>query len=337
MNQFLVVGAGATVEECQRSGTHPHDPEWQFPVIANFCSKLFDQTSSALSKATASYLTSLGISFDTTLLELKAGDSFTSEDIRRGPIGTFLQLEAHAPAEHNIERLAEHVWQTVGANQSFWSAFIHDGIYLGLFARFSEQFGLGAGRPMVAGCRVASALAPGDVVLNLNYDIAFDLALKQAGHALCYSPDSRPGAIAVLKPHGSFNLYVDISNGDCFFEEPDRIAGSVGLPNPQGGVFFAQEGIVPPRLNKSYRQHPCAEAILATGRPFSPVTVTFWGVGLTDSDVDLLALYREATVGAERVEFINPSPEACGNAGRLLGVRIDHFDSLDSWFKHRGL
>lgn len=336
MNQLLVVGAGATIEDCRRSGNHPDDPDWEFPIVANFCSKLFDQTSTVLTKATASYLSGLGISYEINLLNLKVGDSFSSEDIRRGPIGVFLQLEAQAPGEHNIERLTEHIWQTIGADQAFWSAFIHDGIYLSLFARFSEQFGLGTGRPMVAGRRVASSVAPEDVVINLNYDVAFDLALKQAGRAICYAPETRPGTVMVLKPHGSFNLYVNVSNGNCFFEEPDRIVGSVGIPDPDGGVFFPQEGIVPPRLHKSYRQHPSAEIILATGRPFSPKTVTFWGVGLTDSDLDLLAVYREATAGAKRVEFVNPSAAAFRNAEQLLGVRIEQFESLDSWFDKRG-
>jgi hypothetical protein len=336
MNQLLVIGAGATIEECRRSGNHPDDPDWEFPVVANFCSKLFDQTSTVLMQATAAYLSSLRISYETKLLNLKVGDSFSGEDIRRGPIGVFLQLEAQSPGEHNIERLAEHVWQTIGADKTFWSAFIHDGIYLSLFARFSQQFGLGLGRQMVAGRRVALSVAPEDAVINLNYDLAFDLALKQAGRSICYGPETRPGTVMVLKPHGSFNLYVNVSNGNCFFEEPDRIAGSVGIPGPDGGVFFAQEGIVPPRLHKSYRQHPSAEIILATGRPFSPTTVTFWGVGLTDSDVDLLAVYREATAAATLVEFVNPSAAAVQNAERLLGVQIQHFESLDSWFTQRG-
>jgi hypothetical protein len=65
--------------------------------------------------------------------------------------------------------------------------------------------------------------------------------------------------------------------------------------------------------------------------------VTFWGVGFTDSDIDLLALYREATGGAERVEFINPSTAAYENAARLLSVSARHFIALESWFIERTL
>jgi hypothetical protein len=332
MNRLLVVGAGATIEESKRSGNHPTDPTWAFPVISDFCSKLFDPTSEALLKATASYLDQSGVPYDPKLLSLRVGDSFSADDITQGPVGIFLQLEAEVPTKHNIERLCEHVWHRFGRDSAFWATFIHDGIFLKLFAIFSEQFGLGSGRSMEVGRRVASTLAATDVILNLNYDIAFDLALKQVGKLTCYAPEVRPGAILCLKPHGSFNFYVNLSNGNCFFEEPDRIHGSVGIPDPAGGVFFQQHGIVPRRLNKSYDQHPSAQVILDTQRPFLPKFVTFWGVGLTDSDLDLLAVYREAATQAETVEFINPSSVACENAVRLLGVDVQHCPTLEAWF-----
>ena len=331
MNRLLVVGAGASIEECRRSGKYPTDATRCFPSVRNFCAKLFDPTSATLLKATASYLQKLGVQFDQRLLEIKIGDTFTGEDIKKGPVGVFIDLEAKAPEQYNIERLCEHAWHRFGNDTTFWAAFIHDGIFLHLFAIFTEQFGLGLGGNMVAGRLVAEALSNGDVVLNLNYDIAFDLALKQAGKAIAYSPEVHDNTISIFKPHGSFNFYVNPQNGNCFFEEPQKILGSVGIPDPQGGVFFAQHGIIPPRLSKSYAQHPAAEMILGNGRPFSPRIVTFWGVGLTDSDVDLLSLYREAVADARLVEFINPSLEACENATKLLATNLTHFLSLDQW------
>jgi hypothetical protein len=188
---------------------------------------------------------------------------------------------------------------------------------------------------MKVGAQVASKLTAEDVVLNLNYDIAFDLALKQLGKPVCYAPEVRLGATLVLKPHGSFNIYVNLSNGNFFFEDPDRIYGSVGVTDPAGGGVFPQHGIVPPRLNKSYDQHPCAQMILETNRPFRPKVVTFWGVGLTDSDIDLLDLYREAVAQADLVEFINPKVAARDNAARLLASDVHHFPTFESWCAHR--
>lgn len=213
---------------------------------------------------------------------------------------------------------------------------MHDGIFLKLFGIFTEQFGLGAGKPMKAGASVGAILRPGDQVLNLNYDIAFDLALKQIGRSTCYAPSVDSSEILILKPHGSFNLYVNVSNGNFFFEAPDQIHGSVGIPDPEGGLFFVQDGIVPPRLNKTYKHHPIAAKVLETMRPVRAETVTFWGVGLTDSDVDLLDLYREAVGDAQCVEFINPSVSDHEHASRLLGVNITHFSTLESWLSQAG-
>lgn len=331
MSRVVVVGAGASIEECARSGAHPNDPMWSFPTIANFCEKLFDRTSKTLWEVTASYLGEHAVPFNPRLLSLAPGDSFTGADLDAGPTGVFLRLERDDCQHHNIETLCEHGWRRFGSNAELWAQFIHDGIYLSLFAVFSEQFGLGPGRPMRAGVAVADRLGPRDKVVNLNYDIAFDLALVQAGKAVCYAPEGSDESIAVYKPHGSFNLYVNLANGNCFFEQPDRIPGSVGFPDPDGGTFFAQNGIVPPRLNKSYEQHPAAECILKHGRPFAPDVLTFWGVGLTSSDVDLLSLYREAAETAATIEFINPSKTACEQARGLLQREIIHHAELSTW------
>jgi hypothetical protein len=59
--------------------------------------------------------------------------------------------------------------------------------------------------------------------------------------------------------------------------------------------------------------------------------LTFWGIGLTDSDIDLLTVYREACDSADAVEFVNPSVSACATAARLLGRTVTHYPTLDKW------
>lgn len=331
MSRVLVVGAGASIEECTRSGAHPNDPMWSFPTIKNFCEKLFTPDSQALLEVTASYLDEYSVAFNRRLLSLEPGDSYTGVDIEAGPTGVFLRLERDDCEHHNIETLCEHAWRRFGSNADFWAQFIHDGIYLYLFAVFSTQFGLGRGRPMRAGVKVAVRLGRGDKVVNLNYDVAFDLALMQARKAVSYAPEGIRGSITIYKPHGSFNLYLNRSNSKIRFIQPDRIPGSVGFSDPDGGTFFSQNAIVPPRLNKSYEQHPAARYILNHDRPFSPDVLTFWGVGLTTSDVDLLSLYREAAKTASIIEFINPSNEACDQARSQLQREVIHHVDLDSW------
>jgi hypothetical protein len=329
---LLIVGAGASLEECKRSGKYSGDKKRYLPLISNFCNKLFNPTSQSLLLSTASYLDYHGIQYDSKLLNLKAGDKFTGLDIARGPVGVFLQLEKADPKTHNIEKLCEFVWLTFNKTINFWDEFIYEGIYLKLFVLFTDQFGAYLGRPMKAGTRVANQLIPGDVVINLNYDIVFDLALKQTKKNFCYAPKFNQELINVFKPHGSFNLYVNLENKKFYFEEPDKIYGSVSISDQSGGCFSPYSGIVPPRLNKNYRQHYIASSILETGRPFHPKIITFWGIGLTESDIDLNIIYKEAALVAEAIEFINPDNKAYSKAVDLLGNRITHYHTLDEWF-----
>lgn len=103
--------------------------------------------------------------------------------------------------------------------------------------------------------RVAAALAPGDVVLNLNYDTVFELALRQAKLPFSYSPNvPKPDQILVCKPHGSLNMVAN--EGFFTFGQPEWL----GMLQPQG--FRSYLGLIPPRLNKAYSQHPIAHMIL---------------------------------------------------------------------------
>lgn len=184
---------------------------------------------------------------------------------------------------------------------------------------------------MFAGTKVAEQLKSDDVVINLNYDIAFDLALKQAGKVICYAPHFEKNTIHLIKPHGSINLYINYKNKNWFFTEPDQTAGSVSIDRGDEGIFDPFGGIIPPRLNKNYKLHPMAKAILDTVRTYNPRVLTFWGIGLTESDIDLLSIYREAAKNAEAIEFINPDKSACRKTILLLEKEIKRFEKLDDW------
>ena len=353
MDRLLVVGAGATIEECIRSGNLPNDPKSLFPSIKNFCAKFFQPMSSSLFYATASYLIANEIPFDKKflnmpldgeklshsmqILNIKDGDKVTDEDLANGPIGTFVKMEKENPRIYNIERLCEFAWNSVGADNAFWRDFVYSGIYDKLQWLFYYQFGSGLGKPMLAGTKVANQLDNYDGVINLNYDIAFDLALKQAGKNICYAPHFKENAIYVLKPHGSINLYMNYKTKKWFFAEPDKVAGSVSLDLGNEGIFDPFESIIPPRLNKNYKLHPMAKAILHSIRTYKSNKLTFWGIGLTESDVDLLEIYREASSTAKVVEFINPDESACAKASSLLDREVKWFASLGEWLEQFGV
>lgn len=61
-------------------------------------------------------------------------------------------------------------------------------------------------------------------MLNLNYDLVFDVALKNVGRRTVYSPHERPDdGIWAFKPHGSFHLAVDEGKG-FFLEKSSLLA-----------------------------------------------------------------------------------------------------------------
>src|SRR5437773_322218 len=140
--RLLVIGAGATIEECKRSGANPGEP---LPSIANFGNQLFNESAS-LQRVSASYLKSKGIAYDSTMLDGYEGriklDPMSDATFQNSPLRVYLRLEAVLPSEHNVERLFEHVWRTYGDNGDLWEALTWDGIFLYLFNAFITQFGL---------------------------------------------------------------------------------------------------------------------------------------------------------------------------------------------------
>jgi hypothetical protein len=101
------------------------------------------------------------------------------------------------------------------------------------------------------------------------------------------------------------NLIVNSKRQGFCFARP-LLAGSV----QPGDGSTNYSGFVPPRFNKSYNQHPVAQMIIEATKVIEPTEVIFWGVGLTDSDQDLLNLYRRWCHRANQVDFINPSKPA---------------------------
>ena len=122
------------------------------------------------------------------------------------------------------------------------------------------------------------------------------------------------------------NLLVNMNNQSFYFARP-LFAGSIQPSD--GATNFA--GFVPPRFNKQYSQHPVAHRIIETTKVVEPRHVIFWGVGLTDSDQDLLDLYRNWCHRADQVDFINPSATDVQRAARLLKVTVCHYGSVHEW------
>lgn len=326
--KHLVVGAGATLAEAIEQGVER--TAWP-PVIRDFARKTWADYSP--SPMLDFYLETLG------LLEPRS-------DLRE----LFYELEAAGKTD--IEQFMEFVWNhrdvalqvgsplppgyisglRIGVAGSdpgpddYWDNLLYHGIGRPLAdAQMNCFYENGIGfRPLTATQSVARRLGAGDFVLNLNYDTVFEVGLSQVGHTFTYAPNrAGPDDLIVCKPHGSLNL---VSNAEGFmFGEPDLV---YFLPPPG---FRSFSGLVPPRLNKHYAQHPIAEAILAGAASRRPDSLALWGVGITESDSDLLELYRGWAAGASVVEVINPDPSVAEKARRMFSCPVREFVQLEDW------
>ncbi len=318
--RLLVVGAGASYAEAQNAGL----PEGlRPPLMKDFAARMWrDYNPHFLLSA---YLRQLGHD--------------PGDDARE----RFIALEKVQAREISIERFFEYAynhrnWVAPG-NQDFhppseYENLLYHGILNPLvFLLVDGLFKHGVETtPLLLTQTIVGHLHPGDTVLNLNYDTIFEIGAEQAGHKLVFLPNKpTKDCLAVSKPHGSMNLFVDPEQRSLYFARP-LFAGSVQPGD--GSTNYA--GIVPPRLNKQYAQHPAAHIIIEATKSIEPTHVIFWGVGLTDSDKDLLDLYRSWCRSANQVDFINPSVAHVEAARDLLDVSARQYNNVADWHSRIG-
>jgi hypothetical protein len=330
--KHLIVGAGATFAEARALG---NPVEACPPLIRDFARKTWANYSPH--PYLEVYLRQLGYE--------KLGDD---------PRLLFFELEEKGIT--HIERFMEFVWENRNSNfkvsehppagyisglhirgggssviekpATFWDDLLYNGIGNPLtFHMIQCFFENGVGwRSLNLTKSVASRFEPGDLVLNLNYDTTFELALEQLARPFAYAPGPANGnELLVCKPHGSLNM---VTNDTGFtFGEP----GWLGLPEPNG--YRSYSGFMPPRLNKRYTQHPIAKMLLDSVRNRKPRQVAMWGVGLTDSDADLIALYSSWARRAGSVDIINPSEEVAQKAKALFRCEVRHYADVAQWLE----
>jgi SIR2-like protein len=310
----LIVGAGATIEECLRSGV---GSEVQFPLISNFAEVMWKNY--------------LPHPFLHPFLESKR---IVVNPTGRQSLRQFLDLERSKCT--NVEEFFEFAWNSRNGfsdHPTAWNDLLRFGFLVPITAAMLTQFKDGAGwRPLQAGSLVSALLSGGDLVVNLNYDTVFEMAVETAGKPISYLPNFSSDHVMIAKPHGSVNLLVNERKQTFCFGRP-QITGTV-VPTPDDSLAAS---ILPPHLNKHYSQHPIARAILDATRHFAPDELIFWGVGFTQSDLDLNALYARLAMTAEFVSVINPDIWTRKAASEITQKATLYFPSLDSWLRSCGL
>jgi len=252
-----------------------------------------------------------------------------------GPITQFLELERSKKT--NVEEFFEYcrnVRDRFTDHPSAWHDMLHFGFLLPITTAMITQFfenGVGW-RRLEASSLVSSALQPGDLIVNLNYDTIFEMAVEAQGNAISYLPNVDADHIIVAKPHGSVNLLVNEKKQKFYFGRP-QVHGTA-VPTIDDSLAAS---ILPPRIHKHYAQHPIARTILDATRAFAPKELIFWGVGFTQSDLDLNTLYFRLALSSDIISVINPDRHAAIEASEITRRATLHFPSLDSWLKSRGL
>jgi len=336
--RHLIIGAGATLAEAQNLGCAP---ECQPPLIRDFAKKTWANYSPH--PVLEAYLEERGYT-----------------ELGKDPRELFFQLEAEKAV--SIESFLEYAWinrnkpwkpnvskappgyisglrissaggtisdSTSSADDDFWDNLLYQGIGSPMQFIMSQCFfenGVGW-KNFSLSQKVASTLSPGDLVLNLNYDTVFELALGQANISFVYAPNApNTEQILVCKPHGSLNL---VSNDQGFaFGQPEWL----GMPQRPG--YKSYSGLIPPRLNKNYEQQPIARMILEPVVDRKPDQIIVWGVGFTESDVDLEEIFKNWTSHAAVVEVINPDNSAAERLQNLVSCNVAQLPSVEDWHQH---
>lgn len=333
--KHLIVGAGATFAEAREQG---NPPDRCPPMMCDFARKTWPNCYNPHPVLEA-YLRELGykdLGSDARELFYRLEEEGSSN------IEQFLEFAwIHRGKEWKVEKGAAPRDYVSGVRivaggstgepipqlaPKWWTDFLYNGIGKPLNLCMCQCFfenGRGW-KDLKLTKSVAAFLDSGDLVLNLNYDTVFELALDQLNKPFVYCPNEPTNReILVCKPHGSLNM---VMNTESFcFGQP----GWLGMPEPP--EFRSYSGFLPPRLNKSYAQHPVSQKILASAAGRRPSEVTMWGVGLTDSDDELLALYREWAQRADRINIINPLGSVATKAAILLECEIRPFASVKEW------
>ncbi len=333
--KHLVIGAGATLAEAIALG---NSTDVCPPLIRDFARKTWSNyTPHPVLEA---YLRELG-----------------HTDLGHDPRERFFELEESGAVD--IERFMEFAWANrdrqwqidttrpppgyisglriaaagslsvsvqPNGSDSFWENFLYHGVGSPLsFLMIQCFFDNGKGwRNLKLSRSVSDHLAPGDLILNLNYDTVFELALTQSKREFAYSPNTpSESQLLVCKPHGSLNMVV---NSTSFkFGQPEWL----GMPELAG--FRSYSGLIPPRFNKTYKQHPMAQMILSPASSRRPDLIVMWGVGLASSDADLLDLYSKWATHSDELHIVNPSDDVARRARGLFSCAIRHFRSVPEW------
>jgi len=336
VKNLLIIGAGATYAEAQELGvTEEQSP----PLIKNFISKLWKERF-PLSLKKNGLLTEY-----ISIIKQKNSACYNeAKDIS----DLFIRLEKEGSI--NIEKFFAFAWKRRNLYPEEYENILYNGIFMALtdmiilyiltnkdirekYKFIDIEPGSWPFPPLKLSNIIGNYLNDNDAVLNLNYDTFFEIGLKQIGKDFIYLPFHKPdkNKITIIKPHGSFNFFEE-KGGNKAWVSPTLFNQSQPNNNSKNYLTF-----IPPMLGKNFEQHPLSRAIIEA-IPFNyPLNLIFWGVGFTESDVNLINMYKKWANMSRKVSFINPDKKVSSNFKKNIGGNVFRYDNVNNFITNKGI
>lgn len=245
----------------------------------------------------------------------------------RGELNSMSSLPRDFISGFNARIASESNAQIQPDSQDFWNNMLHHGFGLPFFKIMSDSFfenGTGI-KELPLSRQVVNTLNPGDLVLNLNYDTVFELSLQQFKKNFVYCPDVDHTKIMVCKPHGSLNMVVSSNAFD--FGQPEWW----GSPSSSDLKWHSYIGLIPPRLDKEYEQNIASKMMIDSVKNFRPEEILLWGIGLTESDIDLINLFQGWSAHKPFVGVANPDKNIAKKVETMLSCNTVHYIKIEDW------
>ncbi len=217
----------------------------------------------------------------------------------------------------------------------FWDNLLREGIGRPFSESLMHCFHPNDVKQLTLTKKMISSLNYGDIVISLNYDTLFEIALSQANKLFAYSPNVLSNSVMVCKPHGSLNFSIKIipNSGELQLTTGSPFWwGSPEMPQSHGGYSYL--GLIPPRLNKTYEQNPISKEMLDSIKKLCPESVSFWGVGLTKSDLDLCEVFKNWDNAGNNLEVnvINPDSRVINKFQEIFqSKKLNHFVKAEDY------
>lgn len=107
----------------------------------------------------------------------------------------------------------------------------------------------------------------------------------------------------------------------------------VGSSTPADPEWRSYTGLIPPRFDKSYEQNPASKMMIESVQQLQPNEIVFWGIGFTESDIDLNELFKKWCKNKPIISVANPIIEVAKKIESNLSCMVNHYSTIEKWLE----